>query len=259
MPDQPLVWPFSIHLFRLVTGALLDAGYWAFGFNVSSFVVSSFTMPTGAIAAIYVFAILQIVGCYQIYCRPTFGFAYNYLLRPLEPVWSLHNVLMRAVVTTVYMAVITLIAAMVPFFGCVCSSCRRVLLSTNSLTYIPAWLSAVHDAESFWCAGTSWRLWGLLGVCLTHLERTTQVSVGLRFLHPLSTLLRHTVLCRFTPMDFILPPVLWLAVGKRSILWKVINWGIIVIYSIIAIAGAIGSVQAIAADVSNYSVFADLF
>ena len=60
-------------------------------------------------------------------------------------------------------------------------------------------------------------------------------------------------------MDFILPPVLWLAVGKRSILWKLINWGIIIIYSIIAVAGAIGSVQAIAADVSNYSVFADLF
>ena len=78
-------------------------------------------MPTGAIAAIYVTAILQIVGCYQIYCRPTFGFAYNYLLRPLEPVWSLHNILMRAMVTTVYMAVITLIAAMIPFFGCVAS------------------------------------------------------------------------------------------------------------------------------------------
>ena len=115
-----------------MTGASLDAGYWAFGFSVSSFVVSSFTMPTGAIAAIYVFAILQIVGCYQIYCRPTFGFAYHYMLRPLEPVWSLYNVLMRAVVTTVYMAVITLIAAMVPFFGCVSTSFRMVLLFTNT-------------------------------------------------------------------------------------------------------------------------------
>ena len=97
---------------------------------MSSFVVSSFTMPTAAIAAVYVFAILQIVGCYQIHCRPTFGFAYNYVLRPLEPVWSCHNVLMRAVVTTCYMAVITLIAAMIPFFGCAftcgkgCAACR---------------------------------------------------------------------------------------------------------------------------------------
>ena len=49
--------------------------------QVASFVVSSFTAPTGVIAAVYVFAILQIVGCYQIYCRPTFGFAYNYMIR----------------------------------------------------------------------------------------------------------------------------------------------------------------------------------
>jgi hypothetical protein len=60
-------------------------------------------------------------------------------------------------------------------------------------------------------------------------------------------------------MNFILPPILWLAVGKRSILWKLINWAIVVIYSIIAIASAIGSLQAIAADAQNYSLFADLF
>lgn len=95
----------------------LRAGYWAFGFNVSSFVVFSFTAPSGMIAALYVFAVLQIIGCYQIYCRPTFGFAYNYVLRKHERVWSFHNVLMRAIVTTIYMAIITLIAAMVPFFG----------------------------------------------------------------------------------------------------------------------------------------------
>jgi hypothetical protein len=35
--------------------------------------VSSFTFPTGLIAAVYVLAIIQIVGCYQIYARPTFG------------------------------------------------------------------------------------------------------------------------------------------------------------------------------------------
>ena len=162
------------------------AGYWAFGFNVASFVVSSFTMPTGAIAAIYVFAVLQIVGCYQIYSRPTFGLAYNYLIRSHEHVWSAH----RACVTTAYVAIITLIAAMIPFFG---------------------------DFVAFV---------GAIG---------------------------------FTPMDFILPPVLWLAVGQRSWFMKLLNWGIIVVYSLIALAGAIGSVQAIAGDVANYNVFADLF
>ncbi len=49
------------------------AGYWAFGWAVQPFLVSSFTFPTGLIAAVYVLAIIQIVGCYQIYARPTFG------------------------------------------------------------------------------------------------------------------------------------------------------------------------------------------
>ena len=56
--------------------------------------VVSFTAPTGMITAIYIWAILQIVGCYQIYCRPTFGFAYNYVIRYFRDskvlhVWSL--------------------------------------------------------------------------------------------------------------------------------------------------------------------------
>lgn len=63
----------------------------------------------------------------------------------------------------------------------------------------------------------------------------------------------------FTPMDFILPIILWLKVGEHSVIIKIINWTIVVFYSIIALVGAIGSVQAIVNDVSNYSVFADLF
>ena len=63
----------------------------------------------------------------------------------------------------------------------------------------------------------------------------------------------------FTPMDFILPIILWQKVGKHAIITSLINWTIVIFYSIIAVAGAIGSVQAIINDVSNYSVFADLF
>ena len=60
-------------------------------------------------------------------------------------------------------------------------------------------------------------------------------------------------------MDFILPIILWQKVGKHSFIVSTINWAIVIFYSIIAIIGAIGSVQAIANDVANYSVFADLF
>ena len=63
----------------------------------------------------------------------------------------------------------------------------------------------------------------------------------------------------FTPMDFILPIILWQKVGKHSLITSLINWTIVIFYSIIAILGAIGSVQAIIADVANYNVFADLF
>ena len=40
------------------------------------------------------------------------------LCRPDERVWSAHNVMMRMVVTTIYMIFITFIACLIPFFGC---------------------------------------------------------------------------------------------------------------------------------------------
>jgi hypothetical protein len=43
---------------------------------------------------------------------------------------------------------------------------------------------------------------------------------------------------RFTPMNFVLPPLLWLGVGGRSLPWRVLNWAIVVGYSLIAVAGA---------------------
>lgn len=52
------------------------------------------------------------------------------------------------------------------------------------------------------------------------------------------------LLARFTPMDFVLPPLLWLGVGKRSLGWRILNWTIVVGYSGIAIAGAPSSCEA---------------
>ena len=39
-------------------------------------------------------------------------------------------------------------------------------------------------------------------------------------------------------MDFVLPPLLWLGVGKRSLGWRILNWTIVIGYSGIAVAGA---------------------
>lgn len=69
------------------------------------------------LTTLYILAILQILGCYQIYSRLTFGLAYKHVLREHETVWSFHNTLMRAIITISYVAIITLIAAMIPFFG----------------------------------------------------------------------------------------------------------------------------------------------
>lgn len=44
---------------------------------------------------------------------------------------------------------------------------------------------------------------------------------------------------RFTPMNFVLPPLLWLGVSGRSLPWRVLNWAIVVGYSLIAVAGAL--------------------
>ena len=63
----------------------------------------------------------------------------------------------------------------------------------------------------------------------------------------------------FTPMNFILPILLWQKVGKHSAAVSIINWAIIIFYSIIAILGAVGSVQAIVNEVASFSLFADLF
>ena len=39
-------------------------------------------------------------------------------------------------------------------------------------------------------------------------------------------------------MNFVLPPLLWLGVGGRSLPWRVLNWAIVVGYGLIAVAGA---------------------
>lgn len=41
----------------------------------------------------------------------------------------------------------------------------------------------------------------------------------------------------FTPMDFILPIILWQKVGKHSLIVSLANWAIVIFYSLIAIIG----------------------
>jgi len=60
--------------------------------------------------------------------NPRAGFFYNYLLDRNGTVFCARNVLVRMGVTTVYMAIITLIACLIPFFGWA----RSVLLARSA-------------------------------------------------------------------------------------------------------------------------------
>lgn len=62
----------------------------------------------------------------QIYCRPTYLFVENKVMNYNKPPLSLHNCLVRLGVTTVYIVVITLVAAAIPFFGDFVALCGAI-------------------------------------------------------------------------------------------------------------------------------------
>ncbi|KAJ6681257.1 hypothetical protein OIU74_019687 [Salix koriyanagi] len=53
---------------------LAFCGYWAFGSEVQPYILASLTFPEWTIVMANIFAVIQISGCYQIYCRPTYAY-----------------------------------------------------------------------------------------------------------------------------------------------------------------------------------------
>ncbi|XP_023762483.1 GABA transporter 1 [Lactuca sativa] len=107
-------------------------GYWAFGSEVEPFIVASLKTPEWTTVMANLFAVIQICGCFQIYCRPTYAFFEEKMKKasseqsggtrvPLKK-----HVIMRLVCTSFYMAVITLVAAAMPFFGDFVSICGAI-------------------------------------------------------------------------------------------------------------------------------------
>ena len=64
----------------------------------------------------------------------------------------------------------------------------------------------------------------------------------------------------FTPLDFVLPIMLWTKVNTHlvSLPLRLFNYLIMVIYIAVGILGAVGAVRTIDHNVSQYQVFADL-
>ncbi|KAG2549115.1 hypothetical protein PVAP13_9KG170900 [Panicum virgatum] len=102
---------------------LAFSGYWAFGSQVPPYILSSLTAPRWAIVMANVFAVIQIAGCFQIYCRPTFA---HFEERVQAKNRSCRSCLWRLMYTSAYMAVITLVSAAMPFFGDFVSICGAV-------------------------------------------------------------------------------------------------------------------------------------
>ncbi|KAI3514600.1 hypothetical protein L1887_13151 [Cichorium endivia] len=99
-------------------------GYWAFGSEVEPFIVASLKTPEWTTVMANLFAVIQICGCFQIYCRPTYGFFEEKLASSEET--GVKNHVVRLVCTSVYMGLITLVAAAMPFFGDFVAICGAI-------------------------------------------------------------------------------------------------------------------------------------
>ncbi|CAN6311160.1 unnamed protein product [Urochloa humidicola] len=103
---------------------LAFSGYWAFGSQVQPYILSSLTAPRWAIVMANLFAVIQIAGCFQIYCRPTFAHFEERVQAKNRSCRS--SCLWRLMYTSAYMAAITLVSAAMPFFGDFVSICGAV-------------------------------------------------------------------------------------------------------------------------------------
>lgn len=103
---------------------LAFTGYWAFGSQVQPYIVASLTVPKWTIIMANIFAVIQISGCYQIYCRPTYAYFEERLASNRTSM--LKNGLIRLILTSIYIVVITLVASAMPFFVDFVSICGAV-------------------------------------------------------------------------------------------------------------------------------------
>ncbi|KAK6940725.1 Amino acid transporter, transmembrane domain [Dillenia turbinata] len=97
---------------------LAFSGYWAFGSDVQPYILASLIEPKWTIVMANIFAVIQISGCFQIYCRPTYAyFEEKMLVKDIKGPSLVKNLVTRFIFTSAYMVLITLVAAAVPFFG----------------------------------------------------------------------------------------------------------------------------------------------
>lgn len=62
----------------------------------------------------------------------------------------------------------------------------------------------------------------------------------------------------FTPLDFVLPVLLYMAAKKTSLPWKICNSLLALVYTAVGVLGAVGAFYFIIDHASTYKLFADL-
>lgn len=123
------------------------AGYWAYGNAVSPYLVDSFASPTWAIRLANFFALLQIIGCYQIYCRPTYEAVEGFVMDPKKAQMSVRNCFSRFCVSLVYCALLTFVGAIFPFFGDFLALCGAIGFTPLDFIMPPLLWSMVHKPK----------------------------------------------------------------------------------------------------------------
>ncbi|XP_028205942.1 GABA transporter 1-like [Glycine soja] len=107
------------------------SGYWAFGSEVQPYILASLSIPEWTVVMANLFAAIQISGCFQIYCRPTYacfeetrGSKSNKSTSHFP--FPLRNRPAQLIFTSIFMVLVTLIAAAMPFFGDSVSICGAI-------------------------------------------------------------------------------------------------------------------------------------
>ncbi|XP_028807970.1 GABA transporter 1-like isoform X2 [Neltuma alba] len=103
-------------------------GYWAFGSAVQPYILASLSKPEWTVIMANLFAAIQISGCFQIYCRPTYAYFEERVVSSNKSTdhFSIRSHLVRLCFTSIYMVLVTLIAAAMPFFGDFVSICGAI-------------------------------------------------------------------------------------------------------------------------------------
>ncbi|KAL4653194.1 hypothetical protein ACB092_01G285500 [Castanea dentata] len=129
-------------------------GYYVFGNNVDSNILSSLQKPEGLIIAANAFVVIHVIGSYQIYAMPVFDMIESVLVKKMH---FRPTRILRFTARTVYVALTMFVAITFPFFGGLLGFFGGFAFAPTTY-FIPCimWL-AVYKPKMFslsWC--TNW-------------------------------------------------------------------------------------------------------